>query len=216
MVTVALIGGAGVESATQAVGSFIGQQMGLSGAAATSAGLAWLGGGSLAAGGTGMAGGMFVVSAATHTATHSVASGARLAIRLASTSSSAFISELAKLDVVVELCGRSAAEVASALRALEPQLAKSHKQALEEEGGYRTHRVFRTLGDAIQSTHKIAELPNHVKRELKRSQATNLAAAQRAVEYETRHLTSEPWKRHVQKVPRFFSMPDLSKPFDRL
>lgn len=45
-----------------AVGSVIGSAMGLSGAAATSAGLAFLGGGSIAAGGLGMAGGTFLVS----------------------------------------------------------------------------------------------------------------------------------------------------------
>lgn len=46
-----------------AVGSVIGSAMGLSGAAATSAGLALLGGGSLAAGGFGMAGGTMLVGA---------------------------------------------------------------------------------------------------------------------------------------------------------
>ena len=87
MLTVAaLTGGAGADPISQALGSFIGQQMGLSGAAATSAGLAWLGGGSLAAGGAGMAGGIFLVSAATHT----LAKGAGLAIRLAGTSSRRF------------------------------------------------------------------------------------------------------------------------------
>ena len=164
MLTVAaLTGGAGTDPASQWVGSFIGQQMGLSGAAATSAGLAWLGGGSLAAGGAGMAGGMLLVNAATHT----VAKGAGLAIRLAGTSSSAFIGELAKLDVVVQHRGRSAADVVWALRALEPQLAKSRKQALEEEGGYRTQRAVRIFGEAIRNPEKIAQLPNDVKLELK-------------------------------------------------
>ena len=50
--------------AAPAVGAFVGSTfMGLSGAAATSAGLAALGGGSLAAGGLGMAGGTMVVQA---------------------------------------------------------------------------------------------------------------------------------------------------------
>jgi len=159
-----------------------------------------------------MAGGIFFVS----TATHTVAKGVGIAIRLAGTSSSAFIGELAKLDVVVELGGRSAAEVLSGLRALELQLAKSRNQAVEEEGGYRGTRALRSLGEKVRNPVKITELPSDIKHELKRSEATNLAAAQRAVEYEIRHLTSEPWKRVVQKGTRFLSMPGLSKPLDRL
>lgn len=208
-VTLAVVGGAGVDS----VGGFIGGQMGLSGAAATSAGLAWLGGGSLATGGFGMAGGTFLLHAASHTVT---TGGASLAARLAGTSPSAFISELAKLDVVVERGGCSAADVVPALRVLESQLAESHERALQAEGGYRAHRVVRTLGEAIRDPDKIAGLPNDVKHELKGSAATNLATAQRAVEYEIRHLTAEHWKRFVQKVPRWISMPALSKTLDRL
>ena len=49
--------------AAPAVGGVIGSMMGLSGAAATSSGLALLGGGSLAAGGFGMVGGTYVVAA---------------------------------------------------------------------------------------------------------------------------------------------------------
>ena len=59
-----------------ALGTAIGGAMGLQGAAATSAGLAWLGGGSLAAGGYGMAGGAMVVTAsakATYAGTRFVA-----------------------------------------------------------------------------------------------------------------------------------------------
>lgn len=50
--------------AAPAIGALIGAQMGLYGAAATSAGLAWLGGGAIAAGGFGMAGGTAAVAAA--------------------------------------------------------------------------------------------------------------------------------------------------------
>lgn len=49
--------------AAPAIGGAVGSLSGLSGAAATSHGLAWLGGGSLAAGGLGMAGGSAVVTA---------------------------------------------------------------------------------------------------------------------------------------------------------
>lgn len=62
-----LVGGAACfvtgGAAAPAIGSWIGSTfMGLSGAAATSAGLAALGGGSLAAGGAGMAGGITLVT----------------------------------------------------------------------------------------------------------------------------------------------------------
>lgn len=67
---IALIAGAGAACivtggmAAPAIGAVVGSTfMGLSGAAATSAGLAALGGGSLAAGGAGMAGGTALVSA---------------------------------------------------------------------------------------------------------------------------------------------------------
>jgi hypothetical protein len=64
-----LVGGAACfvtgGAAAPAIGSWIGSTfMGLSGAAATSAGLAALGGGSLAAGGAGMAGGTTLVATA--------------------------------------------------------------------------------------------------------------------------------------------------------
>ncbi len=56
--------GSGVPAWCAAVGTWIGGTLGLSGAAATSAGLALLGGGSLAVGGWGMAGGVAVLVAA--------------------------------------------------------------------------------------------------------------------------------------------------------
>lgn len=55
--------GSGTPAWCTAVGTWIGGTMGLSGAAATSAGLALLGGGSLAAGGFGMAGGVALLTA---------------------------------------------------------------------------------------------------------------------------------------------------------
>lgn len=59
----ALVAGGAGFLAAPFIGATIGTGMGLSGAAATSAGLAALGGGSLAAGGAGMAGGVLFVSA---------------------------------------------------------------------------------------------------------------------------------------------------------
>ncbi len=67
-VTMGVVGGAVVLApaaffAAPAIGGVIGSMSGLSGAAATSHGLAWLGGGSIASGGLGMAGGTAVVTA---------------------------------------------------------------------------------------------------------------------------------------------------------
>ena len=56
-------GGAGVPAAVVAAGTWVGKMMGLSGAVATNAGLALLGGGSIASGGFGMAGGAALLTA---------------------------------------------------------------------------------------------------------------------------------------------------------
>lgn len=83
-----------------AVGAAIGGMMGLSGAAATSAGLAFLGGGSLAAGGFGMAGGTILVVSTAKAGYF----GARLAVsNLARQNAAALVVELAKLDVLTQL-----------------------------------------------------------------------------------------------------------------
>jgi hypothetical protein len=60
---VAALGAAGASVAAPVIGTAIGGAMGLSGVAATNAGLAWLGGGALAAGGYGMAGGTVLLGA---------------------------------------------------------------------------------------------------------------------------------------------------------
>ena len=56
-------GGAGAPAAVVAAGTWIGKMMGLSGAVATNAGLALLGGGSIASGGFGMVGGAALLTA---------------------------------------------------------------------------------------------------------------------------------------------------------
>ena len=58
----ALVAGPLAIWAGPAIGGVVGSMMGLSGAAATSAGLAFLGGGTLAAGGAGMAGGLTLIT----------------------------------------------------------------------------------------------------------------------------------------------------------
>lgn len=107
-----------------AVGTAIGGAMGLSGAAATSAGLALLGGGSLAAGGFGMAGGATLVTLATK---GTYAGSRYLATRLATSSPEVFLTELAKLQVVCGLRPSLADAVRQELRSLLTELEAAAK-----------------------------------------------------------------------------------------
>jgi hypothetical protein len=81
------------------VGAAIGSTMGLSGAAASSAGLALLGGGSIAAGGLGMAGGTALVSASASLGSLGLASGVAW---WRETSSNSVLTDAVKLDVLTE------------------------------------------------------------------------------------------------------------------
>jgi hypothetical protein len=109
------------------IGTAIGNAMGLSGAAATSAGLAWLGGGSLAAGGFGMAGGAFVAGAAAKSAY----AGARLAVaQLAKEQPGIVILELAKIAVTVEYFPVLAEEIINGLHELESEIDARNKKVL--------------------------------------------------------------------------------------
>lgn len=99
---------------------------------------------------------------------------------------------------------------------MEPELKRATDAAKTDEGGYRTERVARVLGEAVVHPDKLVALPAGIRDELRKSEAGNLAAARRAVEYEIRHLTSEPWKRRIQQATRLISFPALSKPLDRI
>lgn len=103
-----------------AAGTFIGSTfMGLSGAAATSAGLAFLGGGSLAAGGFGMAGGTILIGAAAKTG---YVGAKTLALAMARQSAAAMVVELAKLDVTTSFFPEMKQTTLRALRDLDASL----------------------------------------------------------------------------------------------
>ena len=106
-----------VGAAAPAIGGFIGATfLGLSGAAATSAGLALLGGGSLASGGLGMAGGIVLVKLGTS----GVYKGAtRAAIQIARSSRTAFIAQLATLHVYLRLAPATVEEMRETLAQLD-------------------------------------------------------------------------------------------------
>ena len=85
--------------AAPAIGGFIGTLMGLSGAAATSAGLAFLGGGALAVGGAGMAGGAALIIGGG--AVIGIMGGAALSSGLIQFHASIILSQLAKAEVII-------------------------------------------------------------------------------------------------------------------
>lgn len=132
------------------IGTAIGNAMGLSGAAATSAGLAWLGGGSIAAGGFGMAGGTFVIAAAAKGAN---LGGQYLITELSSSEPDVIIGELAKLCVTAELYPSVVHEIVENVRRLTKELpsgTQAHRAAVAalrrvEDGPDAVMRATRTL-----------------------------------------------------------------------
>lgn len=141
--------------ATPAIGALVGTTIyGLSGAAATSAGLALLGGGSLAAGGFGMAGGAWVLAGA-GVAVGGLAGGggATLMLQLGTRGTKA---ELIKLQVTYkEVLLRNQAEIAKAqqvARDLASQQAELRLQLTEErELNDRNAQRLKNLEDTIES-----------------------------------------------------------------
>lgn len=87
----AMIFGLGGWMIGPALGGMLGAAAGFSGAAATSFGLALLGGGSLAAGGMGMAGGMWLIT------------GTSAAIGMVGTTATSMLSEMTTTTVIMEL-----------------------------------------------------------------------------------------------------------------
>lgn len=95
-----VLGVASMGVAAPLIGAAVGSALGLSGAAATSAGLAFLGGGSVAAGGLGMAGGTALLTGA---GAISGAGAAALGSRRIGWSAGQVVIDAIKLDVVTRL-----------------------------------------------------------------------------------------------------------------
>jgi hypothetical protein len=172
------------------IGTAIGGAMGLSGAAATSAGLAFLGGGSLASGGFGMAGGILLI----HVAAGAGYKGSRfLATSLASESRAAFMNELAKLHVAYRFCAADdeASEILTTLRAIADDLEIDRRTARDNATDSRARlmqnwRNFGAIKTAV-SDERVAE---------------RLAAARRAVLAEVRYLSEPTWRRHGKNATK--------------
>ncbi len=205
-VGVAALGLAFVLPGSDVVGSFIGTHfMGLSGAAATSAGLAALGGGSLASGGFGMAGGA-IVAGTMLKGTESAARHVMLARVVAQTSKTAFLSEIASLDVRCALGPEASEEVLDRLRRIEADL-RAEWDANRPLPSARRNRIWGHLASLKQDPGSLADVMRQVKGELPPSEERNLATCVRALTYEIRYLESPEWKRRASSVPRFFGIP---------
>ena len=217
--TQATLGGAYVAASlaapgvADAVGGFIGAQLfGLSGAAATSAGLAFLGGGT---GGLGMAGGTFLISRATHSAARGAVS---LAGHLAMSAPAAFIEELARLDVAVDWASDELNDVVAGLESLQGALQKQidamrppelRRRRLKNAAGLLTCTVPVNGVSPFRVVHRFRD-------DLPGADERHLAKSLRAVDHELRHLRSPEWQRRVQAVPRYGGFPSANRLFDKI
>jgi len=200
--------------AAHAVGASIGTHLlGLHGAAATSAGLAFLGGGSLAHGGLGMAGGALLVGTATHVA--SATGRHTLGSMLAKQSSATFINELAKLDVRAQNDPEFRPFMLPALQALEKSLSDDWN-ACRPQPAARRSRLMGHLRAAIDNPTGIMDHARSAIAELPPQEERNLASSVRAVQYEIRYLEAPEWRRTASRLPRALGMPALSRALDSL
>ncbi len=166
----------GIPGVGEAIGTLV---LGLHGAAATSAGLALLGGGSLAAGGFGMAGGILVLDVSGHAAKAAWVGATHLGTHIAANSRALFLHELAKLDVLVRLTGNSA---------LQTRLHHSLSSMLSEmEEAARP--VSEARKDAQQNWLRAPVSPRSGADAVTRvKEASNLEGSVRALRAEIEHL----------------------------
>jgi hypothetical protein len=206
----ALLSGGAVNVVGTAVGTHL---LGYSGAAATSAGLALLGGGSLASGGFGMAGGTLLLQTASFGAKS--ASRAFVGGIIARRSASSFISELAKLDVRCQLEPGLQPRTVESLYELKASLTEEWL-GLRPNPAERRRRIVDRFRGTGEERSSLMDAAARLKEELPTKEERNLAASIRAVDYEIRHLEAPEWKRRMSTVPRFFGAPTISKLLDRL
>lgn len=147
--------------AAPVVGAFIGGAMGLSGAAATSAGLALLGGGSLAAGGLGMAGGTALIAGVGGVVGGTVGGGGAKKLGL---SGRTIFAEAVKLDVLVNLVIKQSDRA--------DEQARFVVMALEE----RLRAVEEKLGQLAQKLNEVSSDNKRLREELRQQQREYLLA----------------------------------------
>jgi hypothetical protein len=199
--------------AANGLGAFIGSHfMGLSGAAATSAGLAFLGGGSLASGGLGMAGGAWVVHLGLGA---TKAGGQRVLSHLVSVSSDALIEALARLDVLVGMEPERVPGTIAALEGIIVDLRSELKEVRPDDLGARRSRIAKALLDGVVQPTRLRRAARVAAEEFP-VEERRLARALRAVDHELRHLQSTTWKRRAARVPRVLGVPSASRLLDRL
>jgi hypothetical protein len=198
--------------AATGIGTFLGTHfLGLSGAAATSAGLALFGGGSLASGGFGMAGGLLLL----HSSMTAAKFGGQQALsRLASASPSAFLDSLAKLDVLVVMDPGLLSEIITYLEGMEVELRTELKAVQPKDLVVRRTRIAKSLLRGVASPAAIPGVVRDVQTEVS-SEERDLMRALRAVDFELRHLRSPDWKRAASYLSRVMGVPSASKLLDR-
>jgi len=212
-VVVAAALSAATAGAAPAFGAFIGTHfLGLSGAAATSAGLALLGGGSLASGGFGMAGGAFVLHLGVGAAT---SGGRQVLTHLVSSSPDAFIEALARLDLLVVMDPDRQPGTIAALEGVRADLEAELDAVRPDDRAARRTRMTMTLLDGVTRPTRFREAAREAAREIP-AEERRLARALRAVDHELRHLRSTTWKRQAARLPRILGVPSAAKLLDRL
>jgi hypothetical protein len=204
---------AATAGAAPGLGTFIGTHfLGLSGAAATSAGLALVGGGSLASGGFGMAGGAFVL----HLGMEAARFGGRQVLsHLVSSSPDAFIEALARLDLLVVMEPDRQPRTVVALEGMRVDLRAKLDAVRPVDRGARRTRMTKALFDGVARPATFREAAKEAAGEVS-VEERRLARALRAVDHELRHLQSKPWKRQAARLPRMLGVPSASKLLDRL
>jgi hypothetical protein len=207
LATTAMVDGGLTQGVATAIGTHV---LGLHGAAATSAGLAWLGGGSLTSGGLGMAGGSLLLGLSSHAVTITSRS---VATWIATRSSTAFVTELAKLDVACSMDPARHPRVLTGLHVVEESL-KLGLGEIRPSSKDRRAIVIDQLRRARRDPGSAKAHLNNVKAEIPTKAERNLAASLRAIDYEIRHLNAPGWKRAVQSGARHVGASSLTRVLD--
>lgn len=212
MSAVSLAFGLSLPGAT-AVGEFVGEAFfDLHGAAAVSAGLAALGGGSIASGGLGMAVGTWVAALAMKGV--SVAQSKIVLTRaLARHSSATIIQELATMDVLAEQDPELRPTIEGRLREIATQL-RADWESVRPNPAMRRNRIWNRVKTLAEDPGSFSNVVQEIGQDLPSAVEKSMATSVRAAEAQLRHIESEPWKRNLTSIPRFFGVPMAGRLID--
>lgn len=145
-----------------AVGTAIGGSMGVSGAAATTAGLAWLGGGTSTVGGFGVGGGAFIVTTA---AKETYAGVRHVATMIAAHYSQVLVAQIAKLCVACDLHPSLTTSVLKALHDLAGEIETESQTNPSKE----LRKSRRAIAAAVRRIEDAGERPYRLARMVTRT-----------------------------------------------